>query len=62
MLGPAYIDVAKKYSGNEAAEAKLIEKVKKGGSGVWGQVPMPPNTNVEDEDMKALVKWILSLK
>lgn len=53
MLGPAYIDVAKKYSGNEAAEARLIEKVKKGGSGVWGQVPMPPNTNVEDEDIKA---------
>jgi cytochrome c551/c552 len=46
MLEPAYIDVAKQYSGNRAAEAKLIEKVKKSGSGDWGQVPMPPNTNV----------------
>jgi cytochrome c len=62
LVGPAYKDVAAKYKGDKGAEAKLIEKVKKGGSGVWGQVPMPPNTNVKDEDVKTLVKWILSLK
>ena len=62
IVGPSYKDVAAKYKGDKGAEAKLVEKVKKGGSGVWGQVPMPPNTQVKDEDVKALVKWILSLK
>ena len=62
LVGPAYKDVAAKYRNDKGAEAKLVEKVKKGGSGVWGQVPMPPNASVKDEDVKALVKWILSLK
>jgi cytochrome c len=60
LVGPAYQDVAKKYAGDKTAEAKLIEKVKKGGSGVWGPVPMPPNAAVKDEDVKTLVKWILA--
>ena len=62
IVGPAYKEVAAKYRGDKGAEAKLIEKVKKGGVGVWGQVPMPPNTTVKDEDIKTLVKWVLSLK
>ena len=62
LVGPAYKDVAKKYRGDAKAEAMLQEKVKKGGVGVWGQVPMPPNAQVKDEDIKTLVKWILSLK
>ena len=62
LVGPAYKDVAKKYAGDATAEAKLIDKVKKGGVGVWGQVPMPPNASVKDEDIKTLVKWVLSLK
>ncbi len=61
-VGPAYADVAKKYAGQKDAEAKLVEKVKKGGTGVWGQVPMPPNAAVSDADLHALVKWILSIK
>jgi cytochrome c len=61
-IGPAYADVAKKYAGQKDAEAKLVEKVKKGGSGVWGQVPMPPNASVPDADVKTLVKWVLSIK
>jgi cytochrome c len=61
VVGPAYQDVAKKYKGQAGAEAKLIEKVKKGGSGVWGPVPMPPNTAVPDGDIKKLVEWILSM-
>jgi cytochrome c len=61
-VGPAYADVAKKYAGQKDAAAKLVEKVKKGGTGVWGQVPMPPNPAVPDADVKALVKWILSIK
>ena len=62
IVGPAYKDVAAKYRGDKTAEAKLIEKVEKGGSGVWGQTPMPPNTQVKPEDVKKLVDWILSLK
>jgi cytochrome c len=61
MVGPAYRDVAEKYRGDKDAEAKLVGKVKKGSSGVWGQIPMPPN-NVSDADAHALVKWILSLR
>jgi len=62
VVGPSYKDVAAKYRGDKTAEAKLVEKVKKGGVGVWGQVPMPPNAAVPDADVKTLVKWILSLK
>ena len=62
VVGPSYKEVAAKYRGDKAAEAKLFEKVKKGGVGTWGQVPMPPNATVPDADIKALVKWVLSLK
>ena len=62
LVGPAYKEVAAKYRGDKDAEAKLADKVKKGGVGVWGQVPMPPNAHVKDEDIKTLVKWILSVK
>jgi cytochrome c len=61
-IGPSYADVAKKYAGQKDAEAKLADKVKKGGQGVWGQVPMPPNAAVPDADIKTLVKWVLSIK
>jgi cytochrome c len=62
VVGPAYMDVAAKYKGDASAPAKLQEKVKKGGSGVWGQVPMPPNSQVSDGDIKTLVTYILALK
>ena len=62
LVGPSYKDVAAKYRADKGAEAKLIDKVKKGGLGAWGQVPMPPNGTVPDADIKALVKWILSQK
>jgi cytochrome c len=62
IVGPAYKDVAAKYRGDKNAEAMLFEKVKKGGVGTWGQIPMPPNATVPDADIKALVKWVLSLK
>jgi cytochrome c len=61
ILGPAYKDVAAKYKGQDV-EAKLVEKVKKGGSGVWGPIPMPANSpQVKDEDIKTIVHWVLSL-
>jgi len=62
LVGPSYKDVAAKYANDKGAEAKLFEKVKKGGQGVWGQVPMPPNSQVPDADIKSLVKWVLSQK
>lgn len=61
LVGPSYKDVAAKYSGDKQAEAKLFESVKKGSTGKWGQVPMPPNA-IPDADAKALVKWVLSQK
>lgn len=62
VLGPAYKDVAAKYKGDKTAEAKLIAKVKAGGSGVWGPMPMPPNSpQVKDADITAIVQWVLSL-
>jgi len=62
IVGPAYQDVAAKYKGDAGALAKLSQKVKAGGAGVWGPVPMPPNLQVADGDIKALVSWILTLK
>ncbi len=62
IVGPAYKDVAAKYHGNAKAEAMLVEKVKKGGSGVWGPIPMPPNSQVSDADIKKMVEMILALK
>ena len=60
LVGPAYKDVAAKYKGQDAT-AKLMEKVRKGGAGVWGPVPMPPNTpdKISDADLKAVVELIL---
>jgi cytochrome c len=62
LVGPSYMDVAAKYKGDAGAAAKLVEKVKKGGSGVWGQVPMPPNPQVSDADLKLMISYILALK
>ncbi len=62
LVGPGYKEVAKKYAGDAGAEAKLIAKVKAGGSGVWGAIPMPPNAAISDADLKKLVKWILAMK
>ncbi len=61
-VGPTYEQVAKKYAGQKDAEAKLVDKVRKGGQGVWGQTPMPPNAAVPEADVRALVKWVLSIK
>ena len=61
VVGPAYKDIAKKYKGQSGAAAMLAEKVKKGGSGTWGPIPMPPNPTVSDADVKKLVDWILKM-
>lgn len=61
VVGPAYIDVAKKYAGNKDARNLLVTKVMKGGSGVWGAIPMPPQA-LSDAEAHQLVDWILKLK
>src|ERR1700712_3850464 len=62
VLGPAYKDVAAKYAGQKDAVATLTNKVLKGGAGVWGNIPMPANSQVTEAEAKQLVEWILTLK
>jgi cytochrome c len=62
LVGPSYKDVAAKYAGQKDAVEKLSVKVMKGGSGVWGPVPMPANAQVNADESKKLVAWILEQK
>ncbi len=62
LVGPAYKDVAQKYVGQKDAASKLASKIMKGGSGVWGAVPMPANTQVSEAEAKTLANWVLTLK
>ena len=62
LVGPAYKDVAKKYAGDASAADKLATKIIKGGSGVWGAVPMPANPQVSEAEAKKLAAWVLSQK
>ena len=62
VVGPSYQDVAKKYAGQPNARETLVNAIKKGHVGTWGQVPMPPHPTVSDADLKEIVNWILSLK
>jgi len=62
LVGPAYKDVAAKYAGQAGAVDKLAAKIQKGGAGVWGPVPMPANTQVNEAEAKKLAAWVLSLK
>lgn len=59
ILGPAFKDIAIKYASDKDAAAKLARKVREGGVGVWGQVPMPANPQVTADEAGTLVKWIL---
>jgi cytochrome c len=61
IVGPAFRDVAKRYKGQDGAEAKLIEKLRRGGSGTWGPLPMPPNPDLPAADATTLVRWVLGL-
>ena len=60
IVGPGYSEVVARYKDQTDAESRLIAKVKAGGQGVWGSIPMPPNGHLKDEDITTLVKWILS--
>jgi cytochrome c len=61
VVGPAYKEVSAKYKGDAAAVDMLVSKVKAGGVGTWGQIPMPPNAHVSDENIRAIVEWVLTL-
>ena len=60
IVGPAFRDVAAKYKGEEGVAARLLEKLRRGGGGVWGPIPMPPNPDLAEKDAKALIDWILA--
>lgn len=62
FTGPAYADIAKKYKGEEGVIDSLAEKVIKGGSGVWGEIPMTPHPALSKEDAKAMIHYVLSVK
>ena len=62
IVGPAFKEVAKKYAGDKGAHDQLAAKVKAGGKGVWGEIPMPPNPGVKTEDVSKIIDWVLSLK
>ena len=62
MVGPGYKEVAAKYKGDANAASMLAKKAKEGGVGTWGEIPMPPNPTVSDDDMNALIHWVLSLQ
>ncbi|WP_411881003.1 c-type cytochrome [Polaromonas sp. YR568] len=62
LVGPSYKDVAAKYAGQKDAADKLAAKIIKGGSGVWGPVPMPANAQVNPEEAKKLAAWVLATK
>lgn len=59
LVGPAYQEVAKKYAGQKDALAQLSDHIRKGGSGRWGAVPMPPQPALSDADLKTLATWVL---
>ena len=61
VVGPAYKEVAAKYKGDAGALDALSAKVKAGGVGTWGQIPMPPNAHVSEADIRTIVEWILGL-
>jgi len=62
LVGPSYKNIAKKYAGDAKAADMLATRIQKGGSGVWGPIPMPANPQVSDTEAKKLADWVLSLK
>lgn len=62
LVGPSYKDIAAKYASDKGAATKLAVKVRSGGSGVWGPVPMPPNPQISEAEALTLVNWVLSAK
>jgi cytochrome c len=62
VVGPAYKEIAAKYASDKDAAAKLAKKIREGGVGVWGQIPMPANPQVNEAEAQTLARWVLSIK
>lgn len=62
LVGPSYRDISAKYAGDAGAVARLATKIQKGGSGVWGAIPMPANPQVSDAEAQKLAAWSLSFR
>jgi cytochrome c len=60
LVGPSFKDIAARYKSDPQAVAKLSKKVKEGGSGVWGAIPMPAHPRMSDADVRAVVEWVLA--
>ena len=61
VIGPAFIEISKRYKNQESANKQLVKKIKEGGSGSWGNIPMNAHPNISDVDLSSMVDWILSL-
>ena len=62
LVGPAFKDIGKKYAADKGATDKMAKKIREGGVGVWGQIPMPANPQVNADEAETLAKWVLSIK
>jgi cytochrome c len=62
IIGPGFKEIGAKYRGDTGAAGGLADKVKAGSKGIWGDIPMPPNAHLKDDDIKAIIDWILALK
>jgi cytochrome c len=62
MVGPSYKDISARYANDAQAVAKLTDKIRRGGSGVWGAIPMPANPSLSEDEAKTLAAWSLSFK
>ena len=62
VVGPSFKEVAARYAGDAGAGPKLAQKIRNGGQGVWGQVPMPPNPSLSEAELKTIVGWVLQQK
>lgn len=62
IVGPSWREVSTKYAGDVRAEALLMQRIRNGSEGFWGEIPMPPNPGLEDDELRALVRFVLSLR
>ncbi len=61
VVGPGLKQVADKYRGDKDAPSRLLAKIKMGGVGVWGEIPMPPNAGITDDELKVVIAWVLAM-
>jgi cytochrome c len=63
VVGPAFMEIAKRYDSSPASYTYLSRRIKEGGVGVWGAIPMPANkNNITDKEVNLVIQWIFSLR